>query len=109
MVFDEIDTGISGKMAQMVANKLANVAADKNFGYQCIVITHLPQIAAMADDNMVISKVVENDRTHTVVSRTTGAERVQEVARLMGGSGAASVAAAKELVAECDAYKRKIK
>ena len=109
MVFDEIDTGISGKMAQMVANKLANVAADKNFGYQCIVITHLPQIAAMADDNMVISKVVENDRTHTVVSRTTDNERVQEVARLMGGSGAASVAAAKELVAECDAYKRKIK
>ena len=63
----------------------------------------------MADDNMVISKVVENDRTHTVVSRTTDNERVHEVARLMGGSGAASVAAAKELVAECNAYKRKIK
>lgn len=81
MVFDEIDVGLSGTVAQMVAIKLANVSRK----YQCIVITHLPQVAAMGDNNYFINKFVENEKT---VSQVTVADielKTREVARLMGG------------------------
>ncbi len=81
MVFDEIDIGLSGTVAQMVAIKLANVSRK----YQCIVITHLPQVAAMGDNNYFINKFVENEKT---VSQVTVADielKTREVARLMGG------------------------
>lgn len=81
MVFDEIDVGLSGTVAQMVAIKLANVSRK----YQCIVITHLPQVAAMGDNNYFINKFIENEKT---VSQVTVADielKTREVARLMGG------------------------
>lgn len=108
MVFDEIDTGISGKMAQKVADKLAATASAAD-GYQCIVITHLPQIVAMADDGLVISKSVKDEHTYTTVARCNAEAHVAEVARLMGASGATALAAARELVQSCRAYKQSLK
>ena len=109
MVFDEIDTGISGTMAQMVANKLANVSHNENSGYQCIVITHLPQIVAMADVNLYIKKFEKDGKTYTNVDVITDYEqRAAEVARLMGGVGAYAIANAKELIDWSENYKKSL-
>ena len=106
MVFDEIDTGISGAMAQMVAMKLANVAHDEQNGYQCIVITHLPQIVAMADVNLYIEKYQQNNRTFTSVTQLDSQGRVREVARLMGGVGEHAFVNATELIGWSDSFKK---
>ena len=110
MVFDEIDTGISGNMAQMVANKLANVSASSHDGYQCVVITHLPQIAAMADVNLYIKKYEKDGRTYTAVDVLTDYEqRAQEVSRLMGSVGEHAIVNAKELLDWSANYKQGLK
>ena len=110
MIFDEIDTGISGNMAQMVANKLANVSASKQNGYQCIVITHLPQIVAMADVNMYIRKYEQGGKTHTAVDVLTDYERrAVEVSRLMGSVGEHAIVNAKELLDWSNKYKSSLK
>ena len=107
MVFDEIDTGISGNMAQMVANKLADVSHNKQNGYQCIVITHLPQICAMADCNLYINKYEKDGKTFTAVNRlTTLEQRSEEVARLMGSVGQHALVNARELIEWSDNYKK---
>ncbi|MBE5804608.1 MAG: DNA repair protein RecN [Clostridiales bacterium] len=82
MVFDEIDTGISGRMAQVVAEKMALIARSR----QVICVTHLPQIAAMAHHQFLVEKRVEEGRTNTSVRMLTGEERIGEVARMMGGA-----------------------
>lgn len=82
MVFDEIDTGISGHMAQVVAEKMAMIARAR----QVICVTHLPQIAAMADHQFLVEKRVEEGRTNTSVRMLTREERIGEVARMMGGA-----------------------
>lgn len=108
MVFDEIDTGISGNMAQMVANKLANISANTN-GYQCIVITHLPQIVAMADDSLYINKFVDDGKTYTQVKRLDSEQLLaNEVARLMGNVGENGIASAKDLIALSKSFKTSI-
>lgn len=109
MVFDEIDTGISGNMAQMVANKLAHVSHNKQNGYQCIVITHLPQICAMADCNLYINKYEKDGKTFTSVDRlTTLEQRSEEVARLMGSVGQHALVNARELIDWSENYKKSI-
>ena len=109
MVFDEIDMGISGNMAQMVANKLADVSHNKQNGYQCIVITHLPQICAMADCNLYINKYEKDGKTFTAVNRlTTLEQRSEEVARLMGSVGQHALVNARELIEWSDNYKKSI-
>lgn len=109
MVFDEIDTGISGTMAQMVANKLANVTENRTEGFQCIVITHLPQICAMSDTSLYIEKVQADGRTLTVVSELkTLEQRAAEVARLMGSVGEHAIVNAKELLAFAQKYKQSL-
>ncbi len=109
MVFDEIDTGISGAMAQMVANKLANVSSNKADGFQCIVITHLPQIAAMSDSALYIEKVQKDGRTVTVVTQLQSPQqRAQEVSRLMGGVGEHAIANAQELLDYSQKYKESL-
>ena len=109
MVFDEIDTGISGTTAQTVADTLASVSSHKNGGYQCIVITHLPQIVAMADNSFVISKKVADGKTHTVVAEVRDDDKfATEVARLMGGVGEHNLLAAKALIQWCRDYKSKL-
>ncbi len=81
LIFDEIDTGISGRTAQKVSEKLAYIAKS----HQVICITHLPQIAAMADCHYEIAKTVEGGRTATSIRRLDGEEMVEELARLLGG------------------------
>ena len=83
MVFDEIDTGVSGRMAQTVAEKLHRIAAHR----QVLCITHLPQIAAMGDAHFVVEKRVEDGRTGSYVIDIRIDGRVSEIARLIGGSG----------------------
>lgn len=83
MVFDEIDTGISGRMAQVVAEKMAAIAARR----QVLCVTHLPQIAAMADHQLLVEKHQEADRTHTTVRLLDHEGRVAELARMIGGAG----------------------
>ena len=82
MVFDEIDTGISGRMAQVVAEKMALIARSR----QVICVTHLPQIAAMAAHQFLVEKRVEGERTNTSVRLLTHQERISEVARMLGGA-----------------------
>lgn len=82
LVFDEIDTGISGIAAQIVGEKLSNIAKKK----QIICITHLPQIAANADTHYCIEKNTSNERTFTTIKKLNDVEMVDEIARLIAGS-----------------------
>lgn len=82
MVFDEIDTGVSGRMAQAVGEKMARIGTAK----QVICVTHLPQIAAIGDRQYLVEKREENGRTETNVRRLDDAGRAQELARLVGGA-----------------------
>lgn len=81
MIFDEIDTGISGKTAWKVSNKLGELAS----GHQIICITHLPQIAAMADQNFKITKQAIDNETQTGIVELSQPEVIEEMARLLGG------------------------
>ena len=99
MVFDEIDTGISGRMAQVVAEKMAQIAE----GHQVICVTHLPQIAAMADAQYIVEKGVEQGKTRTSVLRLDDRGRSEELARMVGGAEATSESSlrhARTLLAE---------
>lgn len=79
LIFDEIDSGISGKTAWNVAEKMNVIGKD----HQVIAITHLPQIAAMADSHYLINKSNNDDRTQTTIKKLSEEESTQEVARLM--------------------------
>lgn len=81
LIFDEIDTGISGRTAQKVSEKMAVIA--KN--HQLLCITHLPQIAAMADSHFVIEKTVKQDKTITSVRELSKDAQIEEIARMLGG------------------------
>ena len=82
MIFDEVDTGVSGRAAQKVAEKLHSVSQGK----QVLVVTHLPQIAAMADTHFLISKAEKDGRTYTSVTPLDLEGRKEEIARLIGGA-----------------------
>ena len=82
LVFDEVDTGVSGRAAQKVAEKLHSVAKNK----QVLCVTHLPQIAAMGDTHMLIAKEEHNGRTFTTVTPLDHEGRIQELARIIGGA-----------------------
>ena len=79
-IFDEIDTGISGKTAWKVAEKMGRLAG----GHQILCITHLPQIASMQDSHYLIAKESADGRTMTHIMRLTDEESDREVARLLG-------------------------
>ena len=81
LIFDEIDTGISGKAANSVAQKLAHIAKK----HQVLCISHLPNIAAMADNNYFISKNIVNERTNTNIKQLNETEILQEIARISSG------------------------
>lgn len=81
MIFDEIDTGVSGKAAQKIGIKLRELGKVR----QVICVTHLSQIAVMADDHLMIEKTVAEGRTETHVTKLDLAGRISEVARIMGG------------------------
>ena len=82
LVFDEVDTGVSGRAAQKVAEKLHSVARNK----QVLCVTHLPQIAAMGDVHMLISKSERDGRTYTTVTALDFDGRTNELARIIGGA-----------------------
>ncbi len=88
LIFDEIDTGISGKIGQAVAQKLAKIA----HGRQVLCVTHLAQIAAMADCHFYIAKQVKDDATYTEVLRLDEEGMVEEISRLSGGKDISSQA-----------------
>ena len=82
MVFDEIDTGVSGRMAQVVGEKMRNIASQK----QVLCVTHLPQIAALGDAHFRVEKHSDGERTQTNVVRLDMEGRVHELSRLVGGA-----------------------
>ncbi|NCA66786.1 MAG: DNA repair protein RecN [Clostridia bacterium] len=103
LVFDEIDTGISGYVAQVVAVKLNNISRNK----QIIAITHLPQLASFADNHYLISKSVLVDKTITELTLLSENSRISEVVRLSGGVGSdISRLHAKELLQSAEKIKR---
>ncbi len=80
-VFDEVDTGVGGAIAEVIGRKIHSVAQHR----QVLCITHLPQIAVYADQHFLVRKVVEDERTLTRVSLLSKAEQTEEVARMLGG------------------------
>ncbi|QUH31060.1 DNA repair protein RecN [Vallitalea guaymasensis] len=81
LIFDEIDTGISGKTAGLVAEKLVQISKE----HQVICITHLAQIAAMGDAHFIIQKKVKDNVTHTLINKLDKESSINELARLLGG------------------------
>jgi DNA repair protein RecN (Recombination protein N) len=82
LIFDEVDTGVSGRAAQRVAEKLKSVARHK----QVLCVTHLPQLAAMADTHLLIAKAERDGRTYTTVTPLDREGRMRELARIIGGA-----------------------
>jgi len=106
MVFDEIDAGVSGIAAQRVAEKLANLGRSK----QVLCVTHLPQIAAMADAHFSVEKTERNGRTYTSVALLDREGRKHELARLHGGDNITltTLASAEEQLSAAEKYKKSI-
>ncbi len=104
MVFDEVDTGVSGRAAQKVAQKMACVARHK----QVLCVTHLPQIAAMADTHFSVEKGEAGERTYTVVTRLDRQRRREELARLTGGAEVTGnmLRSAEELLSGAERWKQ---
>jgi DNA repair protein RecN (Recombination protein N) len=96
MIFDEIDTGISGN----VASKTGDILKQMSKNHQMICITHLPQIAAKGQKHFYIYKKVENNTTYTRMKELDETERIQELASMLGGEtiSEASIANARELL-----------
>lgn len=107
LVFDEVDTGVSGRAAQKVAEKMAQVARHK----QVLCVTHLPQLAAMADTHFSVSKGEREGRTYTNLERLDRKQRREELARLIGGAAVtpALLESAEELLTQADAWREKHK
>jgi DNA repair protein RecN (Recombination protein N) len=103
IIFDEVDTGVSGRVAQAIATKMFEIALKA----QVLCITHLPQVASMADHQLFISKQENKDRTYTQVNLLEDDERIDEVARMLTGSNITDVArqAAAEQIEEDRAFK----
>ncbi|GEK05927.1 DNA repair protein RecN [Schleiferilactobacillus harbinensis] len=82
IIFDEVDTGVSGRVAQAIAEKISRISRHS----QVLCITHLPQVAAMADHQVHIAKTVKSGRTMTRLTPLTGTGRVEELARMLAGT-----------------------
>ena len=98
MIFDEIDSGVSGRIARVIGRNLLKNAASR----QIICITHLPQIASMGSSHYQVSKTVRGERTETRIKALAPGERVEEIAKLLGGDtvSANALESAKELLGE---------
>ena len=103
LVFDEVDTGVSGRAAQRVAEKLAQVSRRK----QVLCVTHLPQLAAMADTHFIVEKGERDGRTYTEVVLLDREQRKRELARITGGNQVteALLESAGELLDQAEAYR----
>ena len=107
LVFDEVDTGVSGRAAQKVARKMADVGQHK----QVLCVTHLPQIAAMADSHYLIAKHERDGRTYTQVTELDREGRRRELARLHGGDFVTdtTLASAEEQMTAAESFKARTK
>ena len=107
MVFDEIDTGVSGIAAQRVAEKLAALSESK----QVICVTHLPQIAVMADSHFEIKKDEDGGRTYTSITNLDDDARAHEIARLTGGENITEITlkSAREQIDAAARFKRSMR
>ena len=107
LIFDEIDAGISGRTAQKVSEKLNKVAASS----QVICITHLPQIASMADNHFVVEKKVKNGETVSSIKRLSREDRIDELSRMLGGVSISEKTRenAEELLDSAEALKKGIR
>lgn len=107
IIFDEVDTGVSGRVAQAIAEKIAAISIHS----QVLCISHLPQVAAMADQHYLIKKQVEHDRTFTTVKEIKANARIEEVSRMMSGAEITELTLqhAKELVEIADNRKQNMK
>ncbi|MFC4404261.1 DNA repair protein RecN [Gracilibacillus xinjiangensis] len=96
VIFDEVDTGVSGRVAQAMAEKMYNIS----IGSQVLCISHLPQVASIADTHLRIEKRVKNERTHTIVKELQFDERIAEIGKMITGTELteASKLHAKELI-----------
>ncbi|PWG00925.1 DNA repair protein RecN [Levilactobacillus bambusae] len=105
IIFDEVDTGVSGRVAQAIAEKISDIAA----GSQVLVITHLPQVAAMADHHYFIAKTIVGKRTETSLTRLEMADRPAEIARMSAGTQVTKLALehAQELLDMAEQVKQK--
>lgn len=101
MIFDEIDTGISGRMAQVVAEKLQAISRNR----QVVCVTHLPQIACMADKHFIVTKESDDKKTNTYILELNGEQRINEIARLTGGESDAAKQHAREMIDNAKKYK----
>lgn len=103
LIFDEIDTGISGRVAAVVGDKMVRISDS----HQVLCVTHLPQIAALADAHYLVEKREENDKTATSVRLLSKKERYEHIAAMMSGAAQSSAALehAKELINGCEAAK----
>jgi DNA repair protein RecN (Recombination protein N) len=104
MVFDEVDAGVSGIAAQRVGEKLADLSR----GRQVLCVTHLSQIAVMADEHFEIEKKTRDGRTYTHVNALDGEGRKKEIARLLGGENitATTLLSAEEQLKAAEDYKK---
>ena len=94
MIFDEIDTGISGRAAQVVGEKMAAIAKER----QVLCVTHLQQIAALADHHYLVEKTFDGERTRTSLTPLSGEARVAEIARMLGGDPESARKHAREML-----------
>lgn len=98
MIFDEIDTGISGRAAQVVGEKMAAIARRR----QVLCVTHLQQIAALADHHYLVEKYFSDGRTRTRLTLLSGEARVDEIARMLGGDPQSARAHAREMLKDAE-------
>lgn len=106
IVFDEVDTGVSGRAAQKVAEKMARISRRK----QVLCVTHLPQLAAMADTHFSVEKGERGGRTYTEVRRLDREQRRRELARLTGGSHVSQTMldGAEELLVQAEKFRAEL-
>lgn len=106
-IFDEIDAGISGKTAKVVAEKFAKIARS----VQIVAISHLPQVSAMADNNLLIEKKELGGKTITFVKQLSAEEKINEILRLVGGGSdsPSAITHSKEMIDSALKYKEQIK
>ena len=107
VIFDEIDVGISGRIAQSVGEKMYSIST----AHQVFCVTHLPQIACMSDIHFLIAKIIQENKTYTIVNKMDSEQKENEIARMIGGAEVTKLTIdhAKELIALAEEKKTKIK
>ena len=106
MVFDEIDTGVSGRMAQVVGEKMCRIACNR----QVLCVTHLPQIAALGNAHYIVEKRTDGERTETNVKRLDDEGRIREISRLVGGAedSESSLSHAAHMLRDADEVRKRM-